>query len=85
MDFSTFNLSTLLMLIVAFSIVYIGIKFFTGLIYKIICFSIGSVLLIWILGKFGISIPVITDLINYFFNMLSIVFENLQHIFDKFQ
>ena len=84
MDLSTLNLSTLLMLIVAISFVYVGIKFFSGLLSKIVCFTIGTVLLIWILGKFGITLPIITDLITYFFDMVLIVFENLQVLFDKF-
>lgn len=80
MDLSNFNFSTVLMLCLAISLAYVAIKFFSSLISKIICFTIGGLLLVFVLTQLGISIPILSDVITYFLDVLVIVFENLQEL-----
>lgn len=83
MDLSSFNLSTILMIAIAIALAYVAIKFLSNLISKIICFTIGGLLLIFVLNQFGISIPVLSELVSYLFDAIKIAFENLQEILSK--
>ena len=83
MDLSTFNMSTVFMLALAIAIAYVGVKFFTKVISKIICFVIGGLLLVWVLENFGINIPIITQLVEYLFGVIIATLSNLQELFLK--
>lgn len=83
MNLSSFNLSTVLMIALAIALAYIGIKFLSNLISKVICFTIGGLLLIFVLTQFGISIPVLSEVVSYLFDAIKIAFENLQEILLK--
>ena len=80
MDLSNFNLSTVLMLFLAISFAYVAIKFFSNVIGKAICFTIGVLLLIFVLTQLGITIPILSEVITYFFEVLAVVFENLKEL-----
>lgn len=83
MDFSSFNLSTVIMLVLAISIAYVAIKIVSNIIYKIICFFIGGLLLVFVLTQLGISIPMLSYLANYVLDATKIAFENLQNILQQ--
>ena len=83
MDLSSFNLSTVLIIAIAIALAYVAIKFLSNLISKKICFTIGGLLLIFVLNQFGISIPVLSELVSYLFDAIKIAFENLQEILSK--
>ena len=83
MNLSNFNLSTVLMIAIAMALAYVAIKFFSNLISKVICFTIGVLLLIFVLTQLGISIPVLSEVVSYLFGAIKIAFENLHEILAK--
>lgn len=80
MDLSNINLNTIITLALAICFAYVGIKFFTNLIGRIICFVVGGLLLIFVLTQFGVTIPILSSVVSYFMDMLKIVFENLKEL-----
>lgn len=85
MDLSNFNWSTVLMITISIALAYTAINFLSHLISKIICFTIGGLLLIFVLNQFGLSVPVLSELVTYLFDTIKIAFENLQEILSKFK
>ena len=85
MDLSSFNLSTVLMITISIALAYTAVNFLSHLISKIICFTIGGLLLIFVLNQFGLTIPVLSELAAYVFNTIKIAYANLQEILSIFK
>jgi len=62
-DFSNINLNTIIMFALAILLAYLGISVFR-MIGRILCIALGIFLLIYVLKQLGITIPVLTDILN---------------------
>ena len=83
MNFENLNVNTILTLAAAIIVAYVAIKFVTNVVYKVISLAIGCVLLVWVLGQFGISIPVLGTVVDYIYDATKYVWGNLQDILTK--
>lgn len=85
MDLSTLNISTILTLAISIALAYVAIKIVSGIISRIICLTIGTILLVIVLNKLGISIPLIGEAVNYAKEMIGVVIGNLKDLLSIIQ
>lgn len=78
-DFSNINLNTIIMFVLAILLVYLGISVFK-LIGRIICITLGIFLLVYVLQQVGITIPILTDLLNYLLKLLKPIIDTVTHL-----
>lgn len=78
-DFSNINLNTIIMFALAILLVYLGISVFK-LIGRIICITLGIFLLVYVLQQVGITIPILTDLLNYLLKLLKPIIDTVTHL-----
>lgn len=78
-DFSNINLNTIVMFVLAILLVYLGISVFK-LIGRIICITLGIFLLVYVLQQVGITIPILTDLLNYLLKLLKPIIDTVTHL-----
>lgn len=78
MDLSNFNMSTVIMLVLAIAIAYTAIKIISNIVYRVISLVIGFFLLVFVLTQLGISIPMLSDISNFFFSSVKVALDNLQ-------
>lgn len=82
MDFSSVNINTILLVSIAILVIYFGIKFL-NIIGKVICITIGILLLIFVLQKLGVTVPMIGELTKFFFDSLEVVLRNIQEFISR--
>ena len=69
-DFSNINLNTIIMFALALLLAYLGITVFK-MIGRILSIALGIFLLIYVLQQVGITIPVLTDLLSHFLQVIT--------------
>ncbi|MGH4119426.1 hypothetical protein [Clostridium sp.] len=79
-DFSNFNLNTIIMIAVAILLVYLGISVFK-IIGRILSLTIGIFLLIYVLRQIGISIPILTDILEILLQVLNPIIDVIKNLF----
>lgn len=81
-DFSNINLNTIIMVVLAILLVYLGISVFK-MIGRILSLTVGIFLLIYVLQQLGISIPILTDILEILLQVLSPIIEVIKDLFDS--
>ncbi|MCJ7690464.1 MAG: hypothetical protein MUO60_14245 [Clostridiaceae bacterium] len=79
-DFSNINLNTIIMIALAILLVYLGISVFK-MIGSILSFAVGIFLLIYVLKQIGISIPILTDILEILLQVLNPIIDVIKNLF----
>lgn len=79
-DFSNFNLNTIIMVALAILLVYLGISVFK-MIGRILSITVGIFLLIYVLNQIGISIPILTNILEILLQVLSPIIDVIKNLF----
>ena len=78
-NFSNFNLNTIIMFALAILLAYLGIAVFK-MIGRILCIIIGIFLLIYVLQQIGITIPILSNILNYLLHVLNPIINIIKHL-----
>lgn len=79
-DFSNINLNTIIMVALAILLVYLGIAVFK-IVGRILSLTVGMFLLIYVLKQIGISIPILTDILEILLQVLDPIIEVIKNLF----
>lgn len=79
-DFSSINLNTIIMVALAILLVYLGISVFK-IIGRILSLTVGIFLLIYVLKQIGISIPILTDILEVLLQVLNPIIDLIKNLF----
>lgn len=80
LDLSTLNFSTILTLAISMALAYVAVKIVSGIISRIICMGIGIILLVIVLNNFGVSVPLLGEILNYTKDMIGVVMGNVKDL-----
>jgi Na+/alanine symporter len=78
-DFSNINLNTIIMVALAILLVYLGISVFK-MIGRILSLAVGIFLLIYVLKQIGISIPILTDILEILLQVLNPIIDFIKNL-----
>jgi len=78
-DFSSINLNTIIMVALAILLIYLGISVFK-IIGRILSLAIGIFLLIYVLKQIGISIPILTDILEILMQVLNPIIDLVKNL-----
>ncbi|MGK0465502.1 hypothetical protein [Clostridium sp.] len=78
-DFSSINLNTIIMVALAILLVYLGISVFK-MIGRILSLTVGIFLLIYVLQQIGISIPILTDILEILLQVLNPIIDFIKNL-----
>jgi len=81
-DFSNINLNTIIMFALALFLAYLGITVFK-MIGRILSIALGIFLLIYVLKQVGITVPVLTDILSHFLQVVTPIINNVKHLIGK--
>jgi hypothetical protein len=79
-DFSSINLNTIIMVALAILLVYLGISVFK-IIGRVLSLTVGIFLLIYVLKQIGISIPILTDILEVLLQVLNPIIDLIKNLF----
>lgn len=80
-DLTNINLNTIVMLALAIFLGYLGIKVFK-MIGSILSIALGIFLLVYVLEQIGITVPVLTDILNYLIQAINLIIDNVKQLFN---
>ena len=80
-DFSSINLNTIIMVALAILLVYLGISVFK-IIGRILSLTVGIFLLIYVLKQIGISIPILTDILEILMQVLNPIIDFVKNLLN---
>ena len=78
-NFSNINLNTIIMFALALLLAYLGITVFK-MIGRILSIALGIFLLIYVLQQVGITVPVLTDVLSRFLQLIMPIIDSIKHL-----
>jgi len=80
-NFSNINFNTIIMFALAILLAYLGIAVFK-MIGRILSITLGIFLLIYVLQQLGITIPILTDILSAFLQLLKPIINIIINLFN---
>ena len=81
-DFSNINLNTIIMFALALLLAYLGITVFK-MIGRILSIALGIFLLIYVLQQVGITVPVLTDVLSHFLQLIMPIIDSIKQLIGR--